>query len=52
MEREREEDHDKDGWTRSRVMRAEPPSATRVETPEIERDGEELPWLSPGVGWG
>ena len=28
MEREREEDHDKDGWTPSRVIRAEPPSTT------------------------
>ena len=28
MEREREEDRDKDGWTHSRGMREEPPSAT------------------------
>ena len=38
MEREGEEDLDKDGWTHSRGTRAEPPS------------GEELPRLSPGVG--
>ena len=50
MEREREEDRDRDGWTRSRGIRAEPPSAKWDETPEIERDGEELPRLSPGVG--
>ena len=50
MEREREEGQGKDGWTLSMGMRAEPPSATRDETPEIERDGEELPRLSPGVG--
>ena len=50
MEREGEENQDKDGWTHSRGIRAVPPSATRDETPEIERDGEELPRLSPGVG--
>ena len=50
MEREREEDQDKDGWTHSRGMRAEPPSVTCDETPEIEREGEELPRLSSGVG--
>ena len=50
MEREREEDHDKDGWTPSRGMQAEPPSTTRDGMPGIERDGEELPRLSPGVG--
>ena len=50
MEREREEDRDKDGWTHSMGMRAEPPSATCDETPEIERDGEELPTQSPVVG--
>ena len=50
MERERKEDQDKDGWTHARGIRAEPPSPTRDETPEIERDGEELPRLSPGVG--
>ena len=50
MEREREEDQGKDGWTLSRGMRAEPWLATGDETPEIERDGEELPRPSPGVG--
>ena len=43
MEREGEKDLDKDGWTHSWGIRAEPPS-------EIERDGEELPRMSPGVG--
>ena len=50
MEREGEEDLDKDGWTHSWGTRAEPLSATRDDTPEIERDGEELPRMSPGVG--
>ena len=50
MEREREEAQGKDGWTLSRGMRSEPPSATRDETSWIEKDGEELPRLSPGVG--
>ena len=50
MEREGEEDQDKDGWTHSWVTRAEPPSATWDDTPEIGRDGEELPRMSPGVG--
>ena len=31
-------------------IRAEPSAATWDETPEIERHGEELPRLSPGVG--
>ena len=31
-------------------IRAEPPSATGDETPQIERDGEELPRMSSGVG--
>ena len=51
MEREGEECQDKDGWTHSRGIRVKPPSATWDETPEIERDGEELPRLSPGVGY-
>ena len=51
MEREGEEDQDKDGWTHSSGIRAEPPSATSDETPDIERDGEELPRLSTGVGY-
>ena len=51
MEREGEEDQDKDGWTYSRSIPAEPPSATGDETPEIGRGGEELPRLSPGVGY-
>ena len=51
MGRKGEEDQDKDGWTHSWGTRAEPPSATfRDDTPEIERDGEELPRMSPGVG--
>ena len=50
MEREREEHKGKDDWAHSRGIRAEPPSATRDETPEIERGGEELRRLSPGVG--
>ena len=50
MEREGEEDLDKDGWTHSWGIRAEPPSAPLDDMPEIERDGEELPRLSPGVG--
>ena len=43
MGREGEDHQDKDGWAHSRGIRAEPPSATWDETPEIERDGEELP---------
>ena len=31
-------------------MQAEPPATTRDGMPGIERDGEELPRLSPGVG--
>ena len=50
MEREGEEDLDKDGWTHSWGTRAEPPSATCDDTPEIERDGDELPRMSPVVG--
>ena len=50
MDREGEEDQDTDGWTHSWGTRAEPPSATTDDTPEIERDGEWLPRLSPGVG--
>ena len=50
MDRESEEDQDKYGWTHSMGIRAEPSAATWDETPEIERHGEELPRLSPGVG--
>ena len=39
MEREREEDHDKDGWTRSRVMRAEPATISNMSRDARDRAG-------------